>query len=320
MITRLLNFFPPHEEALLAAVDVIHAGGLVAFPTETVYGLGADALNPSAVRRIFAAKGRPSTNPLIVHIADVSQVKRVAADWPEAAVLLAAKFWPGPLTIVVPKHERVPEAVTAGGPTVAVRCPSSPFARALLAAVGVPLAAPSANRSGELSPTTARHVMKSLANEVEIVLDGGPCGGGIESTVIDVSRFPYRLLRPGLVSLEALERILGPIESSGSVAAGEVLSSPGMLARHYAPRTPLELFPTEADLWRRLTELDGTRAFVLKLPDSPERVSTMLYHELHRLDDHGYDRVLVVLPPDAPEWLAVRDRLLRAATPDEPNA
>jgi len=316
MMTRLLNFQPPNEAALLAAVDVIHAGGLVAFPTETVYGLGADALNPGAVRRIFSAKGRPSTNPLIVHIADVIQVKRVAAAWPEAAMKLAAKFWPGPLTIVVPKHDRVPDAVTAGGPTVAVRCPSAPAALALLTAVGVPLAAPSANRSGELSPTTVRHVMKSLAGEVELVLDGGPCTGGIESTVIDVSRMTYRLLRPGLVSLEALERILGPIEvPGGNDFDGEAFPSPGMQTRHYAPRTPLELFATHADLDQRLAECTGSRSAVLRLPDSPEAASAMLYEELHRLDAGGCDRLLVVLPPDEPQWLAVRDRLLRAASP-----
>jgi len=317
MTTQLLNFQPPNEAALLAAVDAIHAGGLVAFPTETVYGLGADALNPNAVRRIFAAKGRPPTNPLIVHIADAVQVKRVASEWPEAAATLAAKFWPGPLTIVVPKHDRVPAEVTAGGPTVAVRCPSAPAARALLTAVGVPLAAPSANRSCELSPTTAGHVLKSLGGEVEIVLDGGPCSGGIESTVIDVSRTPYRLLRPGLVSLEALERVLGTVELVRGVEFdGVAAPSPGMLARHYAPHTPLELFAEEADLQRRMAELAaaGIRGAVVLLPTAPEAAALRLYDALHRLDAAGFDRLLVVLPPDRPEWFAVRDRLLRAAT------
>jgi L-threonylcarbamoyladenylate synthase len=300
----------PDPDAIARAAGVIRAGGLVAFPTETVYGLGANALDAAAVARIFAAKGRPATNPLIVHVADESQIERVAAAWPEAAHKLAAAFWPGPLTVVVPKAATLPDALTAGGPAVAVRCPAHPVAHALIAAAAVPVAAPSANRSGQLSPTRAEHV----AVAVDLLLDGGPCPGGIESTVVDATGPTVRLLRPGPITVAQLEAVVGRVELGAASGAGP-LPSPGMLARHYAPRTRLELADTdaEADALAGVYETAGLRVARLKLSGSPAEVSARLYAELHALDAAGYDRIITALPPDADDWRAVRDRLTRAA-------
>ena len=291
------------------------AGGLVAFPTETVYGLGANALDPVAVRRIFAAKGRPATNPVIVHVADAEQVSAVAADWPAAAAALAARFWPGPLTLVVPRRPEVPDAVTAGGPTVAVRVPAHPVAAALLRAAGVPVAAPSANRSTELSPTRAEHVWKGLAGRIDFVLDGGPCPGGIESTVVDVTGPVVRLLRPGLVSVPQLEEVVGRVEAGAS--AESVARSPGQMAKHYSPRTPLVL-AADVAAQRRAFEAAGLRVAVMgfdRMPREPVGYARDLYAVLHELDGGGYDRIVAETPPDAAEWAGVRDRLARAAAP-----
>ncbi|HET6576466.1 MAG TPA: L-threonylcarbamoyladenylate synthase [Fimbriiglobus sp.] len=300
----------PDPDTVRRAAGVIRAGGLVAFPTETVYGLGANALDAKAVARIFAAKGRPAHNPLIVHVADEAQARRVADEWPETAEKLAAAFWPGPLTLVVPRAEDLSERVTAGGATVAVRCPVHPVARALIAAAGVPVAAPSANRSGELSPTRADHV---TVEGVDLILDGGPCPGGIESTVVDVTRPTVRLLRPGPITVAQLEAVVGRVEV-GTAGVGP-LPSPGMLARHYAPRTRLELAETEdeADALARVYETAGLRVARLKLIGAPAEVAARLYAELHALDAGGFDRIVAALPPDADEWRAVRDRLTRAA-------
>jgi L-threonylcarbamoyladenylate synthase len=301
----------PDPGAIRRAAEAIRAGGLVAFPTETVYGLGANALDPAAVAKVFRAKGRPPTNPLIVHVADEPQARQVATDWPEAARNLAAAFWPGPLTVVVPRHPALPDAVTAGGPTVAVRCPDHPVARAVIATAGVPVAAPSANRSGQLSPTRAEHV---ALPEIDFVLDGGPCPGGIESTVVDVTRPVVRLLRPGPVTVAQLEAVVGRVEV-GPAPAGGPLPSPGMLARHYAPRTRLELAETEeeADALARVYETAGLKVAGVPLSGSPAEVAARLYAELHALDAAGFDRLIAILPPDTDEWRAVRDRLTRAA-------
>lgn len=301
---------PADPATIRRAAEVIRAGGLVAFPTETVYGLGANALDSAAVAKVFAAKGRPATNPLIVHVADEPQAKHVAAEWPEAARTLTAAFWPGPLTVVVPRHPALPGAVTAGGPTVAVRCPAHPVARALIREAGVPVAAPSANRSGGLSPTRAAHV----ALDVELVLDGGPCPGGIESTVVDVTGPTVRLLRPGPITVAQLEAVVGRVEIASTAGAGP-LPSPGMLARHYAPRTRLELAESEdeADTLARVYETAGLRVARWKPIGSPAEVAARLYADLHALDAGGYDRIVAAVPPDADEWRAVRDRLTRAA-------
>src|SRR5581483_10612849 len=241
--TEVVRVHPqkPDETAMTRAAEALRGGGLVAFPTETVYGLGANALDAEAVARIFAAKGRPANNPLIVHVPDVAAARELVTDWPETAERLAERFWPGPLTLALPRRETIPDIVTAGGPTVAVRVPAHPVALALFRAAGVPVAAPSANRSGYLSPTRAEHVLAGLDGRIEMVLDAGPVPGGIESTVLDLTGDPPRLLRPGLVSPAELEAVIGPIRTAEPAPTGgdRPLPSPGMLSRHYAPRTPL---------------------------------------------------------------------------------
>jgi L-threonylcarbamoyladenylate synthase len=307
----------PDPGVIREAAELIRAGKLVAFPTETVYGLGAAAMDPAAVRRIFEAKGRPATNPVIVHVADASQAREVTADWPTAAEKLATAFWPGPLAIVVTKANGVPDAVTGGGPTVAVRCPAHPVARALIAAAG-PVAAPSANRSGELSPTTASHVLKGLDGRIDLVLDGGPCPGGLESTVVDATGPVIRVLRSGPITVAQLAAVVGHVEAGTIVSRGP-LPSPGMLTRHYAPRTALECAETEdeAGFLANLYETAGLRVARWRPTGSPTEVAARLYAELHTLDAGGFDRIIASLPPDADEWRAVRDRLTRAAATDE---
>lgn len=321
----------PEPDRIARAVQVLRGGGLVAFPTETVYGLGADALNAAAVARIFVAKGRPPNNPLIVHAANTAAASDVVAAWPDTAERLAAKFWPGPLTLVLPKRHAVPDLVTAGGPTVAVRVPAHPIAQALLREAGIPIAAPSANRSTELSPTRAEHVLKSLGGRIDLVLDGGPTPGGLESTVLDLTSIPPRLLRPGLVAPRELEAVIGPIVRGNPQAVEGPLPSPGMLPRHYAPRTPLELAGDDAEQrvlalvggglrvgWLSFAEKAGglpssDRIKVLAMPHDSQVYAAHLYAILHALDDAGLDRIVVSLPPDTEEWQAVRDRLRRAA-------
>jgi L-threonylcarbamoyladenylate synthase len=319
-------------EALTEAATVLRGGGLVAFPTETVYGLGANALDAEAVARIFVAKGRPANNPLIVHLADACQLPEVAVDWPRLAERLAEHFWPGPLTLVLPKRDNVPDIVTAKGPTVAVRVPAHPVAQALLRAVALPLAAPSANRSTELSPTHAAHVLRSLQGRIDILIDGGATPGGIESTVLDVTTMPPRLLRPGLIGVAELEAVIGSrvlVDPTGTQTAA-VLPSPGMMPRHYAPRTPLECVDAGREA-ERIALLVGQRCRVgwvafsqphasipsevllRVLPADPAGYAAQLYAVLHALDADTLDRILVTMPPKCDEWLAVRDRLRRAA-------
>jgi len=305
----------PDPVAIAHAAELLRAGRLVAFPTETVYGLGANALDPAAVRSIYTAKGRPGTNPLIVHVAEPAQVLNVAAAWPETAQRLAAVFWPGPLTIVVPKAAHVPAEVAAGGPTVAVRCPNHPVARALIAAAGVPVAAPSANRSTELSPTRAEHVIKGLNGLIDLVLDGGACPGGIESTVVDVTGDTVRLLRLGLIPVAMLEHVVGELATHGNRELADfVARAPGQMAKHYSPRTPLRLV-ADADLEAEFITAchAGKKCGLLRLPDNPELAATMLYDTLHDMDESGFDLILAELPPNTPAWAAVRDRLMRAA-------
>ncbi len=323
----------PDPSVLAQAVELLRAGELVAFPTETVYGLGANALDASAVGRIYGAKGRPAYNPLIVHVADVGSAQRLVTSWPELATRLAERWWPGPLTLVLPKTDRIPELVTAGLPTVALRVPSHPVALALLRAADLPLAAPSANRSGEVSPTTAAHVARSLGSRVPLILDGGPTTVGIESTVVDLSGPVPVLLRPGMIGREELARIVGPIvQPQSSAGPEEARPSPGMLDRHYAPRARLRFFESgsareilqEIESVRTSRGLVGalTRRLVLEgvdlveqLPKGPAGYARELYGALHRMDEAGATLILVERPPDDPEWDAVRDRLERAARP-----
>jgi L-threonylcarbamoyladenylate synthase len=297
----------PDPSAIERAAALLRAGRLVAFPTETVYGLGAVARDEYAVKAIFAAKGRPATNPVIVHVADPADVLRVAAAWPATAARLAAAFWPGPLTLVLPKRPDLPDVVTAGGPTVAVRCPDHPVARALVRAAG-PLAAPSANRSTELSPTRAEHVLKGLDGRIDAILDAGPCRAGLESTVVDLTD-GVRVLRPGPVTAAMLAAVVGPVGIGG--ADGGLAKSPGLMAKHYSPRTPAVLAADRAEAER----LAGATGAVVEWGDDPVAAAATLYATLHDLDDGRYDRIAIVLPPDTPAWAAVRDRLRRAATP-----
>jgi L-threonylcarbamoyladenylate synthase len=331
-----VNAEAPQPEAIARAVDVLRRGGLVAFPTETVYGLGAVALDPAAVARIFEAKGRPATNPLIVHVSRAEEARALTSDWPQTAARLAARFWPGPLTLVLPRSPCVPDLVTANGPTVALRVPAHPVALALLRAAELPVAAPSANRSTSLSPTRAEHVLRGLDGRIELILDGGPTAGGLESTVLDMTTDPPRLLRPGLVAPAEIESQIGPILRPGEVAAGQPLRSPGMLRRHYAPGTPLECVMEDGGArveellrgglrvgWVRFGAEAKMRPGLVEitLPREPSAYAAGLYAALHSLDEAGVDRLVVTLPPQSEEWLAVHDRLRRAsAQSNEPEA
>lgn len=231
------------EKDIEAAAAILRAGGLVGIPTETVYGLGANGLDPAAVRRIFEAKGRPQDNPLILHIPDPSWLERYCRDVPVAARRLAEQFWPGPLTMILPRRTLVPDEVTCGLETVGVRCPDHPVTLAIIRAAGVPVAAPSGNRSGRPSPTCARHMLEDMEGRIQAVVDGGPCGVGVESTIVDLTLPVPRLLRPGGLPLEALEAVLGHVDVDRAVTAplspGEKPRAPGMKYRHYAPRAPV---------------------------------------------------------------------------------
>lgn len=309
------------------AAALLRDGRLVAFPTETVYGLGANALAALAVERIYRAKGRPAYNPLIVHLAQATEALDVVADWPAQANALSRAFWPGPLTLVLPKRANVPDGVTAGLATVGVRVPAHPVARMLLAAARIPIAAPSANKSTEVSPTTGAHVEKSLGDAVDLILDAGPTPVGIESTVLDLSSAVPTLLRPGSISLPELEAVIGRIESATSVPGDDARRSPGMLDKHYAPHARVVLVDAD-DLGVRLEQERGhmhrvgalimradiERADrVIKLPADARAYAARLYDALHRLDDMGCDVILIERVPLNPEWHGVRDRLERAA-------
>jgi L-threonylcarbamoyladenylate synthase len=309
------------------AVLRLRTGLLVAFPTETVYGLGANALDADAAAGIFAAKGRPSTNPLIVHIPDADDVLPLVREWPAIAVALAKRFWPGPLTLVTLKSASVPDIVTAGGETVGLRVPHHPLALELLRRTGLPIAAPSANRSEEVSPTTAQHVVDSLGPFVEdlLVLDGGPCKVGVESTVLDVSQIPPRLLRPGMVTSAQLRQKLGDVVE-GPSSTESVARSPGQQARHYAPRVPVVIVPSFAissvldgndGLLSRSDNSRDASVVPIAMPDSAEEYASRLFDALRRLDSMGVRRIVVEEPPHGPAWEAIHDRLRRAAAPRE---
>lgn len=326
---------PPDDASIARAADALVRGDLVAFPTETVYGLGARADQSDAVRRIYAKKGRPAHNPSIVHCLTVEGAFALAADVPARARALAEAWWPGPLTLILPvRPGAVAEEVTAGGPTVAVRVPAHPVARALLAACRLPIAAPSANRSTRISPTTAEHVEKSLGADV-LVIDGGATGFGIESTIVDVTREPFVVLRRGSVTLAELSRFADVVDKGDIVAnEGEVHRAPGTASRHYAPRVPLVVARREelvaaaregaeragaapSDVGLLVLEpapagLDGGSR-TIALPRDPERYASALYASLHRLEDGGAVMIVVEEVPGDESWAAIRDRLTRAA-------
>ena len=296
------------------AAELIRAGKLVAFPTETVYGLGANALDAAAVERIFAAKGRPKTSPLIVHVDGLGMARDLARAWPAAAEELAGRYWPGPLTLVVPKDPRVPDVVTAGLGTVGLRMPAHPMALELIRRAGVPIAAPSANRFTELSPTTAAHVRQSLGDAVDGILDGGAATVGIESTVLSLAEEPAVLFRPGVIPVSELEEVAGAIRMAGAAGAG-AHASPGMHRRHYRPATPLYLgtAPRAGRGFTLWLGSGGREGQGLEMPRDPRGYAAVLYATLHRLDRQGYDWIRVEPPPETPAWAGVLDRLRRAA-------
>jgi L-threonylcarbamoyladenylate synthase len=337
---------------IIEAVEVLRRGGLVAFPTETVYGLGAAATNPRAVARIFEVKGRPRNHPVIVHLAEVTAIKEWAVDIPADAWALAEAFWPGPLTLILPRAHRVPNAVTGGTGTVGLRVPDQPLALELLDAFGGGIAAPSANRFGRVSPTTAAHVRADLGADVDLILDGGPCAVGVESTIVDLSQGRPRVLRLGGLSVEELGDALGhPVEitrvavgeasgvlpggpglvgeKSGGGAAAATVRAPGTLPSHYAPEARVEVLPAEA-VARRATALlgEGRRVGLLAprriedlppglepLPPAggPQAYAKCLYQRLREADRRGLDVLLAVPPPEQGIGAAVADRLRRAA-------
>jgi len=343
--TVLLTVDParPDPAILARAAAVIGAGGLVAFPTETVYGLGANALDAAAVERIFAAKQRPAHDPVIIHVADVAELGHLTLEPSSLARGLAARFWPGPLTLVLPKAPIVPDAVTAGGPTVAVRCPDHPLAQALIRAAGTPIAAPSANRFSRTSPTTAQHVWDDLAGRIDLILDGGPTSIGVESTVLDVSGDTPVILRPGGVTGEALALALDELGVElGRQAKKQregALASPGMLDRHYAPRAALWLFSgPDASIYAAMrveietAYVNGQRV-ALMLADEDlsafaglntpalsvgslgqlDHVARKLFLTMRELDATGADLIFARDFPDRGLGVAIRDRLRRAA-------
>ena len=288
---------------------MIRNGGLVAFPTETVYGLGANALDPDAVARIFKAKQRPFASPLIVHVASEAMARTLAETWPAIAETLAQKFWPGPLTLVLKKAAIVPDIVTANLDSVGIRMPSHPIALALLQQARVPIAAPSANRFTEISPTTAQHVFDSLGNSVDLILDGGPTQVGIESTVVTLRRIPPAILRPGMITAHEIERLTGirfEYEFDKPHIVEEQMESPGQHPRHYAPRTRFYVLDPG------ITPAQG-RGRVIDMPHDVAQYAAHLYAELRKADTEGWDWIAVRKLPETPEWEGIRDRLKRAA-------
>lgn len=340
-----MTMVPPSQPSELGrAVDRLRAGGLVAFPTETVYGLGADAQNEAAIARVYLAKGRPAANPLIVHVADAGAARTCLRQWTDAAQALAETFWPGPLSIILPRAESIPPIATAGGPNVAVRCPDHPLTLALLRAFGGPLVGPSANRSGHVSPTTPAHVREEFPGDDVMVLDGGPCRAGIESTVVDLTVEPALIRRPGVVGLEELAAVIPGVAHAPALARGESaggvmddggpLPSPGLLERHYAPRSRAILFQPEdfVSLTSRhapggvivLTHVErvatpGDRIEIVLMPSSARAYAAALYATLRAVDAHRPGLIAIEHPPrgavDPAEralWDAITDRLRRA--------
>lgn len=331
LTTEIVRIDPdrPDAAALRRAGELIRDGQLVAFPTETVYGLGADALDAAAVARIFAAKGRPANNPIIVHVPHRAAAAELASAWPAAATALAERFWPGPLTLVLPRRPIVPDSVTAGRATVALRVPAGRVALGLLEAAGRPIAAPSANPSGSISPTRGEHVLAALCGRIAMILDAGPTTGGIESTVVDLSTPRPRLLRPGLVTRGEVEALIGPVETLAGAASPDDLASPGMLPRHYAPRARVEMvagpLATQVERFRApgrrialvsrdpLPLAPTPDLLIVHMPPDAASYAQRLYATLHALDAANVDLIVVQSPPDGDEWTALRDRLQRAA-------
>jgi L-threonylcarbamoyladenylate synthase len=329
--THTLDLF---QAAVQRAAELLRAGKVVALPTETVYGLAANALDSKAVAEIFRIKGRPAHNPIIVHTASIEMARRCVTKWPVSADRLAAAFWPGPLTLVLPRSKEIPDLVTADGSTVGVRWPSHPFIQAVIRECGFPLAAPSANLSNRVSPTNAGHVRRELGEKIPLIVDGGQSQVGIESTVLDLTASPPRVLRPGMIHGPALSAVVGKVSGfdSGGEGVELALRSPGLLRKHYSPKAKLVVleWKNDADLRREL----GARNAKLKtshvithsvvpsaeglarvsvVPHDPEAFARALYAELHHCDEAGAELIVVEALPAGDEWRAIADRLKRAS-------
>ncbi len=344
MTAEILSTHTPElfQKAVLRASELLRAGEVVALPTETVYGLAANALDETAVAKIFQIKGRPADNPIIVHIAGNEMAKRCVTGWPPLADKLAKAFWPGPLTLVLPRAKKIPDVVTAGGETVGVRWPGHPFIQAVIRECDFPLAAPSANLSSRVSPTNAEHVRAQLGGKIPLIVDGGQSQVGIESTVLDLTVSPPRILRPGMIHTESVAAVVGNIQHSTFNIQHPILRSPGLLARHYSPKAKLVVlrWRDDADLHSQLSTFDfvtrrstaktdqSSTGFIIahtRIPsgENPARVSVIphdaeafaraIYAELHRCDAAGAEWIVVEAPPDLPAWAGIADRLRRAA-------
>ena len=336
------EILPTHTAALFKtavarAVELLRAGNVVALPTETVYGLAANALDARAVQRIFEIKGRPARNPVIVHVAGLEMARRCAAQWPSLADTLAAAFWPGPLTLVLPRAKDIPDAVTAGGLTVGIRWPSHPFIQAVIRECGFPLAAPSANASNAISPTNALHVSRSLGHKISLIVDGGQSQVGIESTVLDLTAGPPRILRPGMIHAESLQAAMPGsalvTTDKDATDSASPLRSPGRLPKHYSPRAKLLILSWSDDrelrskIKKLKLNLERTHiiahsivpsgmepARVNVIPHDAEAFARAIYAELHRCDNDGAECIIVEALPDTAAWHAIADRLQRAAS------
>ena len=336
MKTEILSTPTPalFNAAAKRAVELLRAGQVVALPTETVYGLAANALDAKAVAKIFQIKGRPANNPIIVHVAGIEMAKRCVKNFPAIAEKLSKSFWPGPLTLVLPRAEKIPEIVTAGGETVGIRWPNHPFIQAVIRECDFPLAAPSANLSERVSPTNAEHVRAQLAGKIPLIVDGGQSQVGIESTVLDLTVSPPRILRPGMIHSESLAAVCGEVQNPKSKiqSLDSVLRSPGLLQKHYSPKAKLVLLSwlDDADLRLQLSTFNfqpstthivahttipsgGNFAGVSVIPHDAEAFARAIYAELHRCDEAGAELIVVEAPPESAEWSGIADRLRRAA-------
>jgi L-threonylcarbamoyladenylate synthase len=334
--TEILSTHTPElfQKAVRRAAALLRAGEVVALPTETVYGLAANALDARVVAKIFEIKGRPSHNPIIVHVADNEMAHDCVKNFPALAEKCSRAFWPGPLTLVLPRADKIPDPVTAGGGTVGVRWPGHPFMQAVIRECGFPLAAPSANLSNQISPTNAEHVRIQLDGKIPLIVDGGQSQVGIESTVLDLTVSPPKILRPGMIHAESLAAVIGEIQKteSGKRKAEKALRSPGMLEKHYSPKAKLVVvhWRDDSDLAAQLATFNVQpvdahiiahtkipvglgAADVSVIPHDAEAFARALYAELHRCDDAGAKLIVVEAPPDSPEWSGIADRLRRAA-------
>ena len=334
MTAEILSTHTPElfQKAVRHAVELLRTGEVVALPTETVYGLAANALDEKAVAKIFQIKGRPAHNPIIVHVASNEMAKICVSKWPELAEKFSKAFWPGPLTLVLPRAEKIPDNVTAGGATVGIRWPSHPLTQAVIRECGFPLAAPSANLSNQVSPTNAEHVRVQLGGKIPLIVDGGQSQVGIESSVLDLTVSPPRVLRPGMIHAESLAAVCGAIQILNSEHQISDLRSPGLLKKHYSPKAKLLVLnwrdDTELKLKIQNPKLKIGNCFIVAhtmvpagenfadvsvMPHDAEAFARALYAELHRCDAAGAELIVVEAPPDLPEWSGITDRLRRAA-------